>query len=52
MMINPAVIVEFFIDGESKGAVPILAKYPQTGVFDQFSLVFEKPMVYNFLYFR
>lgn len=42
MMINPAVIVEFFIDGESNGAVPILAKYPQTGVFDQFSLVFEK----------
>jgi cytochrome c biogenesis protein len=42
MMINPAVIVEFLIDGESKGAVPILAKYPQTGVFDQFSLIFEK----------
>ncbi len=42
MMINPAVIVEFFLDGESKGSVPILANYPQTGVFDGFELQFQK----------
>lgn len=42
MMINPAVIVEFFVDGESKGGVPILANYPQTGVFDRFELQFQK----------
>ncbi|MCA1932944.1 MAG: cytochrome c biogenesis protein ResB [Calditerrivibrio sp.] len=42
MMINPAVIVEFSIDGDVKGSVPILANYPDTGKFDKFELRFIK----------
>jgi cytochrome c biogenesis protein len=42
MMINPAVIVEFFVDNESKGAVPILANYTETSVFEGFELRFVK----------
>lgn len=42
MMVNPAVIVEFFVDNESKGSVPILANYQQTGIFEGFELHFLK----------
>ncbi|ADR18398.1 cytochrome c biogenesis protein ResB [Calditerrivibrio nitroreducens] len=42
MMVNPAVVVEFFVDNESKGSVPILANYQQTGIFDGFELHFLK----------
>ncbi|MEF3254729.1 MAG: cytochrome c biogenesis protein ResB, partial [Deferribacterales bacterium] len=42
MMINPAVIVEFMMEGEHNISVPILANYPQTGEFDLFDLQFVK----------
>ncbi|MCX8085151.1 MAG: cytochrome c biogenesis protein ResB [Calditerrivibrio sp.] len=42
VMINPAVLVEFFYKGASQGIVPILANYPDTWRFQGFDLQFEK----------
>lgn len=42
MMINPAVLVEFFKDNKSMGQVPILARFSETGNFGDFILAFKK----------